>query len=72
MGAGVLDADFITWRDNFLKHLLYNWVKGQRGATELWAVVELGPEGFGLCARLFSRCVEGCNRRCARRDREGV
>ena len=70
-GRGALDADFITWRDNFLKHLLYHWVKGQRGATELWAVVRVGAEGFGLCSRLFSRCVEGRDRR-ARRDREGV
>ena len=52
-GRGVLDADFITWRDNFLKHLLYNWVKGQRGATELWAVVELGPRGSGYALDCF-------------------
>ena len=31
----------------------------------------VGAEGVGVCARLFSRCVEGRNRR-ARRDREGV
>ncbi len=46
-GHGALDVDFITWRDNFLKHLLFHWVKGQRGATHLWAVVELGPKGSG-------------------------
>ena len=39
-GRGVLDADFII----FPQALAHNWVKGQRGATELWAVV-LGPKG---------------------------
>ena len=52
-GRGALDADFITWRDHFLKHLLYHWVKGQRGGTTLWAVVELGPKGSGYALDCF-------------------
>lgn len=52
-GRGALDPDFITWRDNFLKHLLFHWVKGQRGASVLWAVVELGPKGSGYGLACF-------------------
>lgn len=52
-GRGVLDEDFVVWRDNFLKPLLFNWVKGQRGATTLWAVVELGPRGSGYALACF-------------------
>ena len=62
-GRGVLDADFISWRDNFLKHLLYNWVKGTARCHRAMGCRRAGAEGFGLCARLFSRRVEGCNRR---------
>ena len=43
----------LSWRDNFLKHALYNWIKGQRGAKELWAVVELGPLGSGYALECF-------------------
>ncbi len=52
-GRGKLDGDFVSWRDNFLKHALYNWVQGQRGAKELWAVVELGPLGSGYALECF-------------------
>ena len=52
-GRGKLDLDFIAWRDNFLKHMLFNWVKAQRGSKELWAVVELGPKGSGYALDCF-------------------
>ena len=52
-GRGKLDLDFIAWRDHFLKPMLYNWVKAQRGAKELWAVVELGPKGSGYALDCF-------------------
>ena len=52
-GRGNLDLDFLTWRDNFLRHMLYSWVKAQRGAKELWAVVELGPKGSGYALDCF-------------------
>ncbi len=52
-GRGKLDPDFESWRDNFLKHMLYHWIRGQRGASELWAVVELGPKGSGYALDCF-------------------
>ncbi len=52
-GRGKLDADFIAWRDNFLRHALEAWIKAQRGAKELWAVVELGPKGSGYALDCF-------------------
>ncbi len=52
-GRGKLDADFVAWRDNFLSHALEAWIKGQRGAKELWAVIELGPKGSGYALDCF-------------------
>lgn len=52
-GNRKLDKDFIAWRDNFLRHALETWIRGQRRATELWAVVELGPKGSGYALDCF-------------------
>ena len=52
-GKGKLDADFITWRDQFCRHLLDGWLKGQRGAKSLYAVIELGPKGSGYALDCF-------------------
>ncbi|NKB68357.1 MAG: xylose isomerase [Candidatus Latescibacteria bacterium] len=52
-GKGKLDADFITWRDKFCSHLLDGWLKGQRGAKSLYAVIELGPKGSGYALDCF-------------------
>ena len=52
-GRGKLDADFVAWRDNFLRHAPEAWIKAQRGAKELWAVVELRPKGSGYALDCF-------------------
>ena len=52
-GRGKLDGDFVTWRDNFCRSLLESWLKGARSGRELWAVIELGPQGSGYALECF-------------------
>lgn len=52
-GRGKLDGDFVTWRDNFVKPLFAELVKGARAGKTLWAVVELGPKGSGYALECF-------------------
>jgi len=52
-GRGKLDGDFITWRDNFCRPLLEAWLQGARSGRELWAVIELGPQGSGYALECF-------------------
>ena len=52
-GRGKLDGDFITWRDNFCRPLLEAWLQGVRSGRELWAVIELGPQGSGYALECF-------------------
>ena len=52
-GRGKLDRDFVLWRDNFLKPMLAAWLKGAKKGQELWAVIELGPQGSGYALECF-------------------
>jgi len=52
-GRGKLDGDFVTWRDNFCRPVLEAWLRGARSGRELWAVVELGPQGSGYALECF-------------------
>ena len=52
-GRGKLDRDFVAWRDNFLKPMLAAWLKGAKKGQELWAVIELGPQGSGYALECF-------------------
>lgn len=52
-GRGKLDRDFVLWRDHFLKPMLATWLKGAEKGQELWAVVELGPQGSGYALECF-------------------
>lgn len=52
-GRGKLDRDFVLWRDNFLKPMLAAWLKAAKKGQELWAVIELGPQGSGYALECF-------------------
>jgi len=52
-GRGKLDADFVDWRDFFLKPVLESWLNGSRSGGTFWAVVELGPKGSGYALNCF-------------------
>ncbi len=52
-GRGKLDADFMAWRDNFLRPALGAWLAGARAGKTLYAVVELGPKGSGYALDCF-------------------
>jgi len=52
-GQGHLDRDFVAWRDNFLRPMLTAWLKGARAGQDLYAVVELGPQGSGYALACF-------------------
>ena len=52
-GAGKLDQDFVTWRENYLVPALASWIRGARGKKTLYAVPELGPQGSGYALSCF-------------------
>ena len=52
-GRGRIDRDFALWRDHFLRPMLESWLKGAKSGTELYGVVELGPQGSGYALECF-------------------
>ena len=52
-GKNKLDRDFELWLNHFCSPMLESWLKGARSGAELWAVVELGPQGSGYALECF-------------------
>ena len=52
-GKRKLDRDFALWLNHFCRPMLESWLKGARSGKDLWAVVELGPQGSGYALECF-------------------